>query len=729
MAALVLVILAAAGLALGQDLGEAEQLEFADGLYARGLYEACIPEYEAFLEAFPESPARDAVYFRLGESCRHTGDVSAAEKYFKRVFDEYPESPFRLKAGFRRADLFMQAGYHDAAVELFKRVVQEEPPPDLAAASFYLMGDAYRELDRPDAARIAYARVREAFPESEFYPYALLKLGELAAPEDPAEALALYARAAADTNAPARVTAEALFQSAELQYEQGAYEASAAAYQRLRREFPADARAREAALRTAWSLYRAGLYAETLRVADAVLNRPEREGEPDPAAEAEWLYLKANAQRALLKREAARETYARLIERHPDSRYADAARYENALVHFKMGEFEGAIEWARGVRADAARGADVYWLLAESYAALDRHDDALQYYRLILKDFPDSAMAGDAAYRIAYHLQSQGRYAEAASRFLETAQRFADSETAPKALFAAALCASQDGRYDDAARDWGALIRRYPEHDLVEDALYQKAMSEIRLERDETALVTVRALLQRFPETPYAAEAWYWQGVLLSQAEQWADAQAALRRALAASPRPELARDAEFRLATVLQRTGAAGEAADRFEALLDTPSVERFAPALLQWLSETRYAEQAFERAEAAARVMTEEERAPSVRETGWTLVGRARLAREDTAGAAAAFENALATGAGTRFGAESALRLGDLALARGDAAGAGAYYKRAASGAGETAPGIRARAYAGLGRAAAAGGDPAGAARYFMSVAVLYDDPEIVP
>ena len=40
-----------------------------------------------------------------------------------------------------------------------------------------------------------------------------------------------------------------------------------------------------------------------------------------------------------------------------------------------------------------------------------------------------------------------------------------------------------------------------------------------------------------------------------------------------------------------------------------------------------------------------------------------------------------------------------------------------------------IRAQAYAGLGRAAKAAGDSAAAARYFMSVAVLYDDTNLVP
>ena len=40
-----------------------------------------------------------------------------------------------------------------------------------------------------------------------------------------------------------------------------------------------------------------------------------------------------------------------------------------------------------------------------------------------------------------------------------------------------------------------------------------------------------------------------------------------------------------------------------------------------------------------------------------------------------------------------------------------------------------VRVRAYAGIGKALKAQGDREGAVKYFMSVAVLFDDPELVP
>ena len=68
---------------LGGTLTEAERLQFADGLYARGMYEHAAKEYEAFLNDFPKSAKLDVVHYRLGESYRELGNVTAADKEFK----------------------------------------------------------------------------------------------------------------------------------------------------------------------------------------------------------------------------------------------------------------------------------------------------------------------------------------------------------------------------------------------------------------------------------------------------------------------------------------------------------------------------------------------------------------------------------------------------------------------------------------------------------------------
>jgi TolA-binding protein len=115
---------------------------------------------------------------------------------------------------------------------------------------------------------------------------------------------------------------------------------------------------------------------------------------------------------------------------------------------------------------------------------------------------------------------------------------------------------------------------------------------------------------------------------------------------------------------------------------------------------------------------------------QTGWCLAGRASLAAGQAAPAEEAFRRALALDANTRYAAEAALRLGEIVLEAGKVNEAEDYFRRAGDLASDPSLlGIKARAYAGLADTALAGDDAAGAARYYMSVAILYDDPDLVP
>jgi tetratricopeptide (TPR) repeat protein len=724
--AAVLVLALQPGMRAAEALSEAERIRFADGLYARALYAHSAKEYEEIVERFPKSKALDAVLFRLGESYRRLDDAASAERCFNRVFREFPDSPFHLKAGFRRADLFMEAGYTEAAVDLYRAVLKAEPPADMAVACFYQMGEAYTELDKPEAAMIAYQQVAERFADSAFHAYAQLRMGQLTAADDPVRARVFYDAAAAP-GGPPRVVAEALFQAATLAYAAGKFAESDAAYRRLREEFPDDTRAGEADLQAAWAAYRTGRDADALQAARAGVEAAEAAQDP---LLAEWLYLQANLERRLVRSADALETYRRLVARAPESRYADPARFEAAQVCFQAGEFETAVSLARAVEHPGALRRDILWLLGEAYSALGRDDEAVEQFQALVRDFPDSPLAGDAAYRIAYRLQNAGRDVEAARRYLAVAQNAPRAELAAQALFAAAYCHARAGMIPEAVRDWDALVKQHPEHALAEEALYQKGRGEAQLERDDAALESLRELLKRYPETLFASDGWYWQGIVLARQARLEDAETAYRKALALDPRPELQRDIALRMAAVLRRAGRDGEAADGFEALLDTPARTRLPAALLEWVSEYRYAQGRFAAAAAAAERLAEHE-APAWQRAGWCLLGRARLATENGPAAKAAFEKALADGGTGPYAAEAALGLGDLAVAAGDAAAAGDAYGRAVAlaGAGEDEIAIRARATAGLGRAAELAGNTAEAARYYMTVAVLYDDAELVP
>jgi TolA-binding protein len=732
MAALACRVLIASGLIAtltaprcpASELTESDHLQFANGLYARGMDEMAIGEYRRFLQAFPQSKQADVARFRMGRSHARLGRAREAEAEFAVVFRQFPQSAFRARAGYSLAQAQRAGGRHLQAAKTLQDLIDLPPPPDLEATAWYALADSLMELENLQAALNTFERVRRSYPDSPVYSLTLLRLANLyAAGEffDLAKADKLYAALIAKPPSD-RLAAEALFQRAGMHYRQKTYTLAADSYRTLLQRHPQDTRAREARIYAAWSAHHAGLHAEALKLAAA----------PHGERADEWLYLKANSERSLLQYAEAVRSYGQLLENHPASPYAPAARFESALASYRAGHYADAIAMGGSVKVAPAIARDLYWLLAESHAALKQGNEAVQYYRLLLDRFPDSPVAADAAYRLALHLQERGHRKEAVRFFRMVAEKWPRKPFAPNALLASAECQAEDRQPEEALRDLVALLKAYPQHALAESALYRKALHEIRLKRDAAALATLATLLERYPQTKFLAEASYWQGRILKQENKSKEAEARFRQVLAAKPADALQREAVFHLALLLLADPQRHvEAANLMQPLVGGRGATSLTLDHLRWLAEFRFERQDFQDSLSAAQALAQSAPPGGMRQIGWTLVGRAQIALDQSAKARAAFARALQEKAQTAFLTEAAWRLGELALTARQYKEAARHFTLAAESAEETDLGrsLRARSYAGLGRTAQAENRLEDAARFFMSVAILYDDPELTP
>lgn len=721
LVALALAVLSPAAVALDSQ----EQLQFADGVFARGMWEVAIKEYQAFLPQNTNAALAEVVRYRMGECEKSLGRAKEAETHYRWVYDQSADSEYHFRAGLRLAELLDQAGRPEEKIVLLSGMAAANPPPELAAACRYMIGAAMEKSGQTAEAVRSFEAILKDYPASSFAAYAALALGGIREKQDPSgvRAVELYTRAATNPASP-RVAAEAWFQLGETYFRQKKYKESARAYERLAALYPKDERVAESRFQAGWAFHNAGLYADALKIAGAAL------GGADTARKAEWLYLKANCERQLARNEDAAQTYAAVPQQHPDAVLADSAAYERALTLYKMGRFQDAVAQGRSLEASTRVKKDVYWLLAESYASLKDEANAVQYYRLLVDQFPDSNLAADAMYRLAHLLQRKGGLIEAAAMFGQLVEKFPKHDLAPQALFASALCYSKAQKHELAVREWGRLLQEYPKCSMAEEALYQKAVSETFLRRDAQSMETWRTLLTSFPGTKYAADARFWSGVLEEEAGKFEEAEESFRNALKVGPSPDLLGRAQFRLALVLQRRSKPDESAALLQGLLATPMREKFTPELLEWLADYHLSHHAFEPASGVADMLLSRTNEEAWTQVGWCLKGKAAQGAGKADDAQAAFEKAVALKVKTQAAAEAFLRLGDLALARNDAAKAQGFYDQAASlSSSDALLPIRVQSYAGTARALKAKGDWAGAAKHFLSVAVLFDDASLVP
>ncbi len=728
--------------AFAQEIAAPDRRAFADGLMSRGLVELALPEYRA-LAADAATPERDVVLYRLAECARQTGALADAEKACAELLAKYPKSEMAPRASLTRGLILKASGKNaEAASVLAELATDPDAPAELTATALYHSAEArensgnrkgaetrYTELIKRAAAPGAAASVRELGAYAELRATALQALEDT--PEARNAALSRYNAVVAKPFSP-RVGAEALFQSAALLYRMDKFAESAAKYAQLAAKYPKDMRVADARIPAAWANYRAGRYADALAAAKPL-------AETDGPSQIEAAYLKANSLAQLGQRKDAVAAYDALLAL-PGGKARDlfrSARYERLVVLFKDGAFQQVLDDAAHITDPPDEVLDDFiWLQAQAAEALKDEARAVQFYRMLAERRPDSRLAPDALYRLAYRLQGQEAWLEASRAYLSLAKSFPENGHVPQALYSSGLCLAKAGRDAEAIRDWNDLLARFQNDATASAARFQKAMAEIRGNlRREAAEDLDEILSQPAKVHPSKlAEASFWRARLFYDAKEFSAAEKRLRESLKWGPADDIRAEASFLLGLALQAQGRDAEAATCFQPLLAASSTSsKFTDDRLAWLSEFQFSRKQYAAARDAAQELAKRSANKEWVQAGNTLAGRAYAALSDTNSAIAAFRLAADSPVRTKYSSEAALRLGELLAAQGDdtaLAEAADYLGEAVARA--SSPelvAIRAKAYFALADCTAKRGKKEAAARYYMAVALLFDDKDIVP
>lgn len=725
--ALLLAAVLAARAADPVEVKDRQQL--ADGLFRRSLFDLAAREYASLAEE-AGAEGLDDVLFRLGECYRRLKKAPEAEAAYKRLIERFPASANVPRAQLQRALLLAEAGGGslEGAAAAFEKLAAPGVPADVRSAALYHLGETLEALKRPADALARYEQLGQEFAGTDYGTYSGLRtawlLMQSGKPEDRRRAMGLYLDLAHKSK-DAKVAEEACYFAARAARLDGRHEESANLYRMLRTKYPNSQRVAESALSAGWANYYAGRYQEAAEVLDLIAGNAQH-----PARE-EVLYVKANCLRQLERRPEAVALYDQQLAAFPAGRLAKAAHYERLTSLYRDGKYQEVLK-ASALFADPPEEVadNVLWMNSEAAIALQQPAGAVQNCRLLVDKYPKSPFVKDALYRLGWLLQKQEAWESASSWFLQLAARFPDDALAAKALYASGVCLARLGQSDAALRDWTALLTKYPSSEMVAETLYQKAMEEMRAKNVRAAGGTLDERMRRFPDDSRKAESFYWRASIYRQTGEFAEAEKLYLACLASAPAKEVEREAMLELGMLLQQVGRKAEAATYFQKLLDAPIAEKLGADRLAWLAEFQLEQKQVDAAAQAARTLIGQDVDKGWKQTAWTLLGRVHRAKSERDAAMHAFAEALGTGASTAYGAEAALRLGELLTESGKYDEAHKHLNDAAARA--SSPellGLRAHAYAGLARNAELKGDHEGALRYYMSVGILFDDAALVP
>ena len=708
------------------------QLEYANGLFTRKLYDLAIPEYQKYLDDYPGRAGRANAYFSLGECYRNLQRNLNARVNLQKVLNDYGESEFAGPAAFALAEIAFTDKDYATALPLFHRSAAKSKEPAVALAARYFEARSLESLGRKDEAADIYVQVADAPNPNPYREDARITAASVfTARGKKLDALKQYEALATEAQKPALkaecavrggLIALELVQADKGKIDNAMAHRAAALFQKGR-TLPEAGKFRALAQVGFRRLqYQTAQYSQLLSDYKKDLDKM-----PEPA-QAEVLLLAANSERQLGHTKQAEALYQRIVAQHPDREEAKDAAYQQLINVYNSdpSALNAAVDRFLATNPTNERADQAKLLKAEALYKQQKYTDAASLYGELRASELSPRLRSEAAYKLGLcHVQTKN-IPGAIEAFTYYLQTFPDSPQIPAALAQRALAYEQDKNYNAAVTDLNIILAKYPKAHEREAALQLKALILGQQDNRKGMVDTFRQLLKEFPKSSVAAQAQYYIGKTAFEAKDYKTALTALNTAR------QLDKEQYYNLASVriilcqfyLKDRAALNKEVNSFMASSPNANV----PAeVLEWLGMEYYNEKNFQAAEKYLSALRKIDTAGKVKPDYLFYLGDAATKLKKLPEAEEAFAKYLQTAKDPAGKAKVLLTLGTVKISahKPDEA------QKIAEEIMVLQPEGRVNAEARLlaGEVQLERGNFVDAGKAFKGVALLYDDPAITP
>ena len=654
------------------------QLDFANGLYRRQFYDMALVEYIRFTQKFDNHPLADEVYYRMAECHRTLKHLEEARKAFLTVTKRWPSSDYSGRAHFRLGEMAYEAKKLPEAITMFTAAVHQTADEQVRVTSQFYLAKSQLESNEPDQALENFRRVLKSKMGEPFRPYAESAVAALYLKSgDTKSALAAYENVLRLDVAP-ELREEALYQVGVLRLASKSYPKAAEALRQFIKDYPKSRAVGEVAIGLARALFASGKNRECAQVAR------------------EWYDIAP---------QPVRPELAMMV--------AGALRDEKA--------YREAADWYAKAATPASLAEEVRCaFLAQDYTRVVLRGEAL------MQSDPKNPHLESVMLQVAEALESQHLWQRSGLAYRALLDKFPQTTWATDALWHASSCWQQAGKLDEAVKDFEKLATAYPKDSRHEAACYQVAACYGQLDKFEPMIAAFTKLLTLYPQGVYAAEAHYWVGANHFQRQQWADAVTHLEKALSLRPADNRKRVSP-KLMVAYYKLGQADKAGEHLQALLDRGESKQIPAEISAWLGEKLLATEKYEAAAPHLERALKAGPEPAVRASTSESLSRIYIRLNQWDKVAGCLRDVIEIEGATARGMRASINLADALIKMGDYQNAQQALEKLIEKHPEGAENARIRML--LGDLYAALRNFPEAARYYMNVAVLYDDPQLTP
>jgi TolA-binding protein/uncharacterized protein YndB with AHSA1/START domain len=161
---------------------------------------------------------------------------------------------------------------------------------------------------------------------------------------------------------------------------------------------------------------------------------------------------------------------------------------------------------------DNAKIDQAAYLLGSLVQEQQRYDEAIDIYRRIAVNWPESPVAPNAQYHIGMCYEKKGDFDTACDEYVRLAYKYPDNTLVGDAMIRIGLKFFDDKKFPQSVAVFQRFIEKYPMHGAIEEVWFKMGLAQIMDEKFKPAAEHFQAFIDKYPESKLKAAALYWAG-------------------------------------------------------------------------------------------------------------------------------------------------------------------------------------------------------------------------
>ncbi len=505
------------------DRLERTQMELGDGFLARSFYELALAEYRKYLEWFPSGMAVEEANYRIADCLRGMRKVAEARAQYQAVQKAFPKGTFFARASFHLAEMDLDQGRSEEAARGFHEAAARAESDSTRLASQFYEARILLQLHRQAEAGPILRELARVEKENPYRAFALLELGNMLQESgNDEEARVMFAKVL-ETHAAPALRAEGGTKAGAIEMQMKDWKNAASHFDQVRKLSGAEAWIPNANFQFLCACYQDNRFITVVQLAtDTKVKFPD-------GNQADAHLLLAHSLRLLQRYKDAVASYDSFLLKYPRHESADQVAYERLICLFALNDPSWDTEASGFVkgRKPSANLANILFLQADGAFRQKRFAEASALYdKLTSGPFPPLLKPGrlaDAIHTRGLALIELDQFQNAETVLADFMKHFPDDPRTPGALFQRAVCNQQLSRWIEAGALFEEFSTRFPKAPERETALYRLGLVQGQLHSYERMRAAFRQLEKDYPKTSYAADGAYWTGWSLFEEKKYSE--------------------------------------------------------------------------------------------------------------------------------------------------------------------------------------------------------------